>query len=75
MLRWIGRLFLRRKPRPQEATPGLREAEAALERAQAAQSVEDERTVEVAAAMHRLRELRERNHFAEMFRAAMGGER
>jgi hypothetical protein len=76
-MRWIVRL-LRRRPKPapsRSETPGQRAAESALTRARAArQEVESHRpAVDKVAA--RLARERERNHFAEMFRAALEGGR
>jgi hypothetical protein len=78
---WIIRL-LRRRPEPTPThsdkpgkTPGQREAESALSRAE-----EDRREVQaqgpvVSRLAERLARERERNHFAEMFRTALEGGR
>ncbi|MGV9891753.1 DUF7620 family protein [Streptomyces sp. NPDC003395] len=75
-MRWIRRLLRRRpEPAPRQESPGMREAESALDRAIAArQEVESTRPA-VAKVAARLARERERNHFAEMFRAALEGGR
>lgn len=74
---WISRLLRRRpKPTPQRSdTPGQREAESALSRALEANRQLDEYQPAVARVAARLARERERNHFAEMFRAALEGGR
>ena len=70
MIRWTRLLCVRRRGRP---TPGQRAAQHAVERAQAARIEAEERRPEVDQATSKLRELRQRNHFAEMFREAIEG--
>lgn len=60
----------RQTPRP---TPGLREANQALYRAECDRELGESRTQEVEEAAQRLREVRGQNHFAEMIRLSMGG--
>lgn len=77
-MRWIRRLLRRRpKPAPRQEmeTPGLREAEKALTRAHEARQEGEDRRAAVAKVASRLARERERNHFAEMFRAALEGGR
>ncbi|WP_442815286.1 DUF7620 family protein [Streptomyces sp. NBC_01324] len=68
MSRWT--LHLRRS-RP--TSPGQQAASHALERAESDRRDAEERRPEVRRAAARLRAARERNHFAEMFRAAIEG--
>ncbi|WP_434099451.1 DUF7620 family protein [Streptomyces platensis] len=68
--RWTRLLCVRRRGRP---TPGQKAAQRAVERAQAARIEAEERRPEVDEATDKLRRLRERNHFAEMFRSAIEG--
>ena len=70
MTRWTRLLCIRRRGRP---TPGQKAARRAVERAQAARLEAEERRPEVDEATSKLREIRERNHFAELFRDAIEG--
>lgn len=70
MIRWTRLLCIRKRGRP---TPGQRAADRAVERAKEARREAEERRPEVDEAAGKLREIRERNHFAEMFRAAIEG--
>ena len=80
-MRWIARLLRRRpKPTPQTAdqaapTPGQREAESALIRAQAARQAIESYWPEVTHRSRRFKSERKQNHFAEMFRSALEGGR
>ncbi len=76
-MRWISRLLHRRpKPTPQRSdTPGQREAESALARAQEARREVEAHRPTVNRIAARLARERERNHFAEMFRSALEGGR
>jgi hypothetical protein len=76
-MRWISRLLHRRpKPTPQRSdTPGQREAESALTRAQEARREVEAHRPAVNRIAARLARERERNHFAEMFRSALEGGR
>lgn len=65
----IARLLRRRRGE----TPGQADARAALARAEAARDEVASRGAEVAEVAAELREWRERNHFAERFREALGG--
>jgi hypothetical protein len=81
-MRWISRL-LRRRPEPaphssdehRSKTPGQREAERALSRAQEARREVEAHRPAVSRLAERLARERERNHFAEIFRAALEGGR
>lgn len=76
-MRWISRL-LRRRPKPappRTETPGQREAESALSRAQEARREVEAHGPAVTRVAARLARERERNHFAEMFRTALEGGR
>lgn len=80
-MRWISRL-LRRRPEPaphsSEApgkTPGQKEAESALSRAQKARREVEAYRPAVNRVAERLARERQRNHFAETFRAALEGGR
>lgn len=75
--RWLRRIMRRpavslerEAPRP---TPGQRAATQALYRAECDRDLGESRAGEVTAAADRLREARERNHFAEMIRLSLGG--
>ena len=74
--RWLRKLkrpavsLERQTPRP---TPGQREAAQALQRAECARDLAAARACEVAEEAERLRQLRNRNHFAEAIRLSMGG--
>lgn len=70
MIRWTKLRCLKRRGRP---TPGQRAAQHAVERAKAARIEAEERRPEVDEATSKLRELRDRNHFAEMFQNAIKG--
>ncbi len=72
---WISRLLRRRpEPAPQRPdTPGQREADSALCRAQQARREVEAHRQAVTRLAARLARERERNHFAEMFRAALEG--
>lgn len=70
MTRWTKLRCRRRRGRP---TPGQRAAQHAVERAREAQREATERRPEVDEATSKLREIRARNHFAEMFREAIEG--
>jgi hypothetical protein len=70
VIRWIKLRCLKRRGRP---TPGQRAAQHAVERAKAARIEAEARRPEVDEATSKLRDLRERNHFAEMFQAAIEG--
>lgn len=70
MIRWIKLRCRKRRGRP---TPGQRAAQRAVERAKAARLEAEERRPEVDEATSKLRELRNRNHFAEMFQSAIEG--
>ncbi|MGW2739138.1 DUF7620 family protein [Streptomyces sp. NPDC001288] len=73
-MRWIVRLLRRRpEPTPRQETPGMRDAESALERARAARQEVESATPAIARVAARLARERERNHFAEMFRSALEG--
>lgn len=69
MLNWI-RLMMRRRRLP---TPGQWAARRAYDRAHADRREAERRRPEVDEAASVLREIRERNHFAEMFREAIEG--
>jgi hypothetical protein len=76
-MRWIIRL-LRRRPKPVPERPetrGQREADSALSRAQEARREAEASRPAVDRVAARLARERERNHFAEMFRAALEGGR
>lgn len=76
-MRWISRL-LRGRPKPapsRSETPGQREAESALSRAQEARREVEAHGPAVTRIAARLARERERNHFAEMFRTALEGDR
>ncbi|MFJ8923831.1 hypothetical protein ACIREK_30690 [Streptomyces sp. NPDC102415] len=66
MIRWK----LRRK---RHTTPGQQAASHALQQAENHVRDAEERQPEVTLAAARLRTIRERNHFAELFRAAIEG--
>lgn len=68
MHRWTLR---RRRNRP--ASPGQQAATHALERAESDKRDAEARQPEVRQAADRLRAIQHRNHFAEMFRAAIEG--
>lgn len=70
MIRWTKLRCRKRRGRP---TPGQRAAQHAVERAKAARVEAEGRRPEVDEATSKLRRIRERNHFAEMFRAAIEG--
>jgi len=74
-MRWIVRL-LRRRPKPvprRPESPGQRDADKALSRAQKARrEAESQRSV-VSEVASRLARERQRNHFAELFRQALEG--
>ncbi|MGW7636075.1 DUF7620 family protein [Streptomyces decoyicus] len=70
MIRWTRLLCVRRRGRP---TPGQRAAQHAVERAKAARIEAEERRPEVDETTSKLRRIRERNHFAEMFTDALEG--
>lgn len=80
-MRWISRLLRRRpKPTPQDSetprqTAGQKAAESALTRAQRARREVEAHRPAVAEVAARLARERQRNHFAEMFRAALEGGR
>lgn len=77
-MRWIRLLRLRPKPtppRPDTATPGQRAADKALTRARKARRDVESRRPDVTEVASRLAQERERNHFADMFRAALEGDR
>jgi len=76
-MRWISRL-LRRRPDPAPSspeTPGHREAEHALSRARQAKREIQSYWPEVKHRAARFKSEREQNHFADLFRAAMEGDR
>lgn len=79
-MRWISRL-LRRRPEPAPSpdttgkSTGQREAESALSRAQEARRAVEAHRPAVSRIAARLAHERERNHFAELFRAALEGGR
>jgi flavin-binding protein dodecin len=76
-MRWIRRL-LRRRPKtapPRPDTPGQKAAEKALSRSRDARQEIQSQWAEVTDRSARLASERERNHFAEMFRAALEGGR
>lgn len=66
MIRWTGLLCRKRK-----ASQGQKDADRAVKRAQEARREATARRAEVTEATQKLRAIRERNHFAEMFRAAI----
>lgn len=70
MTRWTKLRCLKRRGRP---SPGQRAAQHAVERAKAARLEAEGRRPEVDEATSKLREIRRRNHFAEMFREAIEG--
>lgn len=70
MARWTKLLCPRKRGRP---TPGQKAADRAVERAKAARIEAEERRPQVEETANRLKEIRERNHFAEMFTAAIEG--
>lgn len=76
-MRWISRLLRRRPkptpPRPENATPGQRDADKALSRAQKARREVESHRSAVAEVAARLARERQRNHFAELFRSALEG--
>ena len=73
-MRWISRLLRRRpKPTPRQETPGQREAENALSRARAARQEAERQRPAVNKVASRLARERQRNHFAEIVRAALEG--
>lgn len=75
-MRWMR--LLRRRPKPQPGrpeTPGQRDADKALTRARNARREAESRRPAVAEITSRLARQRESNHFAEMFRAALEGDR
>jgi hypothetical protein len=75
-MRWISRLLRRRpEPAPRQETPGQREAEKALSRARAARREVESKRPAVDKVASRLARERERNHFADMVRAALEGGR
>ena len=75
-MRWISRLLRRRpEPAPRPESPGMREAESALDRARAARQEVERARPAVDKVAARLAREREQNHFAEMFRAALEGGR
>lgn len=76
MPRWLN--FLRHQPcdpvsLERKVTPGQREANAALGRAVAARREVEEQASQVKAVASQLREIRERNHFAEALRTLFEG--
>jgi hypothetical protein len=74
---WISRL-LRRSPKPtpeRPDTPGQRDANKALSRAQDARREAESRRRAVSEVASRLARERQRNHFAELFRSALEGGR
>lgn len=75
-MRWIRRLLRRRpEPVPQRSdTPGRKEAESALSRSRDARREIHAYWPEVTRHADRFRHERERNHFAELFRAALEGD-
>jgi hypothetical protein len=79
-MRWISRLLRRRPNTPDSSdkpgkTPGQREAERALSRAEEARREVEAHRPAVSRLAQRLAREREQNHFAEMFRAALEGGR
>jgi hypothetical protein len=75
-MRWISRLLRRRpEPTPRQQTAGQREADKALTRARAARQEAESRRPAVDKLASRLARERERNHFAEIVRAALEGGR
>lgn len=74
-MRWIRRLLHRRpKPTPRRTeTPGQREAQSALIRSRDAREELEANRAHVDKYASRLARERERNHFAELFRASMEG--
>jgi hypothetical protein len=79
-MRWSSRL-LRRRPEPTpcsedlEKTAGQQEAEKALSRAKRARREVEAHRLAVAHVTARLARERQKNHFAELFRAALEGGR
>ena len=73
---WID-FLLRRRPDSgeREETPGQQAASSALHRAQHARRKAEEQRGAVSEAAQRLRQVREQNHFAEMIRIALEGDR
>jgi len=74
-MRWIRRLLRRRpEPTPQRPdTPGQKAAEKALTRAQMARRDVEAQRPAVSQVASRLARERQRNHFAELFRASLEG--
>ncbi|MFE9845760.1 DUF7620 family protein [Streptomyces goshikiensis] len=68
MLAWLNRLIGRGKP-----SPGQRDADGALARAQRARILAEARRPEVEDAARELRTARDENHFAERFALALRG--
>lgn len=75
MLRWISR-FLRRPERHRDVpvSQGQREASSALQRAEEARSEAKAQRRAVDDTSESLRQVRARNHFAELFKPMLGGE-
>lgn len=75
-MRWMRLLRRRPKPEPERPeTPGQRDADKALTRARRARREVESHRPAVTEITSRLAHQRESNHFAEMFRAALEGDR
>ena len=75
-MNWIDFLLRRRSDSGErEETPGQQAASSALHRAQNARQQAEEQRHTVSEAARRLRQIREQNHFAEMIRIALEGDR
>lgn len=73
---WIDFLLRRRSDSEERTeTPGQQAASSALHRAQHARRQAEQQRGAVSETARRLRQVRERNHFAEMIRTALEGDR